>query len=589
MRVLLSTLTILFLLPLLSASPLTAQNVVLDINTDVEATSSGNPTSITINNTWVPIPHQAQEIQSIDTNEGEQEGNYILYRADNLPFSDTTTFTVYSERNEPIVEEKIEFPLQSQDLPREHLEFTELIDHDEDIQRIANKLAEGEDDLFKLVSKTGGWVTTNIEYDLSTANIEASHPSSEVLTNRNGVCDELTNLFISLLRSNGVPARFMAGYSYTESDLFDEPWGAHGWAEVYFPEYGWVPFDPTYGQYGYSDASHIVFAQGAQGERPQTTYSWRGSNSVDLETDIRVDVLEQSRDAEQQMQVSTTHPEEVGIGSSFKIEHTMYNPTNAYYTTSLQLSEIDSADTLSPNPQTITIPPREQQKVSWTIQIDEDLDETFMYEFPFTIYDQRTKTTENVTVEVSSSHEKKEVTEEPKQEKETSTTCTLPEPTYRNETINIECTSDTAQVTCFEDTCTDIDTTTTLQIPSRNITTSAIELDHSKSTNTVLPVTLVEPPNVFIEDNVINAENVEELTFNNKIVQTPANITYESEWVAADNYTETIRVEYTDLLGNTKTKELETDVTVSHEDIFSTIKGFVGNVLLSTTPSPILE
>lgn len=589
MRVLLSTLTILFLLPLLSASPLTAQNVVLDINTDVEATSSGNPTSITINNTWVPIPHQAQEIQSIDTNEGEQEGNYILYRADNLPFSDTTTFTVYSERNEPIVEEKIEFPLQSQDLPREHLEFTELIDHDEDIQRIANKLAEGEDDLFKLVSKTGGWVTTNIEYDLSTANIEASHPSSEVLTNRNGVCDELTNLFISLLRSNGVPARFMAGYSYTESDLFDEPWGAHGWAEVYFPEYGWVPFDPTYGQYGYSDASHIVFAQGAQGERPQTTYSWRGSNSVDLETDIRVDVLEQSRDAEQQMQVSTTHPEEVGIGSSFKIEHTMYNPTNAYYTTSLQLSEIDSADTLSPNPQTITIPPREQQKVSWTIQIDEDLDETFMYEFPFTIYDQRTKTTENVTVEVSSSHEKKEVTEEPKQEKETSTTCTLPEPTYRNETINIECTSDTAQVTCFEDTCTDIDTTTTLQIPSRNITTSAIELDHSKSTNTVLPVTLVEPPNVFIEDNVINAENVEELTFNNKIVQTPANITYESEWVAADNYTEIIRVEYTDLLGNTKTKELETDVTVSHEDIFSTIKGFVGNVLLSTTPSPILE
>lgn len=589
MRVLLSALILLFLLPLLSASPLTAQNVVLEINTDVEATSSGNPTGITINNTWVPIPHQAQEIQSIDINEGEQEGNYILYRADKLPFSDTTTFTVYSERNEPVVEEKIEFPLKSQDLPREHLEFTELIDHDEDIQRIANELAEGEDDLFKLVSKTGEWVTTNIEYDLSTANIEASHPSSEVLTNRNGVCDELTNLFISLLRSNGVPARFMAGYSYTESDLFDEPWGAHGWAEVYFPEYGWVPFDPTYGQYGYSDASHIVFAQGAQGERPQTTYSWRGSNSVDLETDIRVDVLEQSRDAEQQMQVSTTHPEEVGIGSSFKIEYTMYNPTNAYYTTSLQLSEIDSADTLSPNPQTITIPPREQQKVSWTIQIDEDLDETFMYEFPFTVYDQRTETTENVTLEVSSRYEKKEVTEEPEQEEETSTTCTLPEPTYRNETIHIECTSDTAQVTCFENTCTDIDTTTTLQIPSRNITTSAIELDHSESTNTVLPVTLVEPPNVFIEDNVIHAENVEELTFNNKIVQTPANITYESEWVAADNYTETIRVEYKDLLGNTKTKELETDVTVSHEDIFSTIKGFVGNVLLSTTPSPILE
>jgi hypothetical protein len=55
-----------------------------------------------------------------------------------------------------------------------------------------------------------------------------------------------------MARSLGIPARLVTGYgsgdyntltAYYEVRASD----AHSWAEVYFPGYGWVPFDPTPG------------------------------------------------------------------------------------------------------------------------------------------------------------------------------------------------------------------------------------------------------------------------------------------------------------------------------------------------------
>src|SRR3989338_2220208 len=98
------------------------------------------------------------------------------------------------------------------------------------------------------------WVKENVRYDLTTLTAEAVQTSSWVFQERRGVCDELTNLFIAMARSVGIPARFVTGTVY--SGLLPG-WGNHGWAEVYFQGYGWVPFDVTYGQYGWIDPSHV--------------------------------------------------------------------------------------------------------------------------------------------------------------------------------------------------------------------------------------------------------------------------------------------------------------------------------------------
>ena len=58
----------------------------------------------------------------------------------------------------------------------------------------------------------------NVKYDITTSTEDVSQKSSWVLKNKIGVCDEITNLFISLNRASGIPARFVSGVvSYVDT------------------------------------------------------------------------------------------------------------------------------------------------------------------------------------------------------------------------------------------------------------------------------------------------------------------------------------------------------------------------------------
>ena len=65
-----------------------------------------------------------------------------------------------------------------------------------------------------------------------------------------GYCDYYASSMVVMLRSIGVPARYVVGYSpgswnSTEKVFEVRELNYHSWAEVYFPGYGWVPFEPT--------------------------------------------------------------------------------------------------------------------------------------------------------------------------------------------------------------------------------------------------------------------------------------------------------------------------------------------------------
>ena len=94
------------------------------------------------------------------------------------------------------------------------------------------------------------WVYENIDKQVT-----ASGPSAvAVLENRRGDSNEHTVLFVALARSVGLPARTAAGLVYLEGRFY-----YHAWPEVYLE--GWVPVDPTFGQFP-ADASHIRFTIG---------------------------------------------------------------------------------------------------------------------------------------------------------------------------------------------------------------------------------------------------------------------------------------------------------------------------------------
>ena len=67
---------------------------------------------------------------------------------------------------------------------------------------------------------------------------------------RTGFCNYYASAMITMLRSLGVPARLAIGFapgtfSDSEGGWIVEARQYHSWPEVYFPDYGWVEFEPT--------------------------------------------------------------------------------------------------------------------------------------------------------------------------------------------------------------------------------------------------------------------------------------------------------------------------------------------------------
>ncbi|MBD3299172.1 MAG: transglutaminase [candidate division Zixibacteria bacterium] len=86
------------------------------------------------------------------------------------------------------------------------------------------------------------YVIDHMEYELAGGwNI-----APMVLNRGNGSCSEYTFVYISLCRSAGIPARYAGSLVIRGDDAsYDEVF--HRWVEVYLPNVGWIPVDPSRG------------------------------------------------------------------------------------------------------------------------------------------------------------------------------------------------------------------------------------------------------------------------------------------------------------------------------------------------------
>lgn len=302
------------------------------------------------------------------------------------------------------VKEKITFPLKPFEVQGlgPYLEPTEIIDSDHPLVIAkAAELAEGEDDLFKVVFNLASWVEENIKYDLNTVTSAASQKGSWVLQNKQGVCDEMTSLFVAMARSLGIPARFVSGISYTNSEevvnAVGSNWAGHGWAEVYFPNIGWVSFDVTFNQYGYIDVTHIKLRDSFDPSDPAVKYKWT-SDGVKLEKgkiDLKVKVEEEGTVVPEQIQLEQeilSH--EVGFGSYNLVKGTVKNNANYYAATALNLAVPKEMEVVGRNRRNILLHPGEVRETFWIVKIPEELPENYIYTFPVRIYSEK-----NISVE----------------------------------------------------------------------------------------------------------------------------------------------------------------------------------------------
>jgi len=72
---------------------------------------------------------------------------------------------------------------------------------------------------------------------------------------RQGFCEQYATTMTMLMRMDGYPARYVQGYlpgAVAQNTLIEQVTSQqkHAWVEVFFPGYGWIPFDPTGGGVG---------------------------------------------------------------------------------------------------------------------------------------------------------------------------------------------------------------------------------------------------------------------------------------------------------------------------------------------------
>ena len=291
------------------------------------------------------------------------------------------------------VREKIPFPTDFVEDVYKYTEPTETIDSNHPlIIAKATELAEGEDDLFKVVFKLANWVEKTVDYDLNTLTAKASQKASWVLENKNGVCDEMTSLFIAMTRSLGIPARFVKGISYTTSDLFSNKWQPHGWAEVYFPKIGWVSFDVTFGEYGYVDVTHIKLREGLDPREADTRHEWL-ANDVSLQTkqlDFKIDIQKIGEKSVEPIRLKQEIlSNSVDFGSYNLVKGILRNTADYYVATTLQLALPQELKILKRNKRTILLSPLEERETFWIIKVPEDLDKNYFYKFPLIIFSEK--------------------------------------------------------------------------------------------------------------------------------------------------------------------------------------------------------
>jgi len=119
------------------------------------------------------------------------------------------------------------------------------------IRRLADSLTAGKTARIDQVRAVEGWLKSRFTYTLELPASSADATLEAFLFRRRaGHCEYFSTAMAVLLRAKGIPTRNVngflggewnagAGYLAVTGDR------AHSWVEVWFPEWGWVPFDPT--------------------------------------------------------------------------------------------------------------------------------------------------------------------------------------------------------------------------------------------------------------------------------------------------------------------------------------------------------
>ena len=84
-------------------------------------------------------------------------------------------------------------------------------------------------------------------FEFEPGSTTAASPVDHILETGRGVCQDYAHVMIAIVRSWGIPARYVSGYLYLADDQGRpiSQTAMHAWVECCLPDQRWIGFDPT--------------------------------------------------------------------------------------------------------------------------------------------------------------------------------------------------------------------------------------------------------------------------------------------------------------------------------------------------------
>lgn len=223
---------------------------------------------------WLPYPKEnsrQRDVKLISTNCDKFiiADNNLPHRSiylekkvkDNEPtvFEYSVSYNSYAEVN---LFEKLKFNdknLANQQELKPYL--TEMYPHivfSEKIKKLSVQIVGNEKDKLKIVKKIYEWIDANIPWASAREYSTIDCIPEYVIDNKHGDCGQVSLLFITLCRLNGIPAKWQSGWMIHPNEI-----NLHDWAEIYIEPYGWIPVDQSFGIHKFDDINSKYFFLGS--------------------------------------------------------------------------------------------------------------------------------------------------------------------------------------------------------------------------------------------------------------------------------------------------------------------------------------
>lgn len=122
----------------------------------------------------------------------------------------------------------------------------------EGMKSLAENIVGNETNPFKQASLIYDWIDSRFPWAGAREYSTIPNLAEYVLGNGHGDCGQVSLLYITLLRSLGIPSRWESGWM-----LHGKQAGMHDWAMIYYEGVGWVPVDMSFGMLETSTKEYV--------------------------------------------------------------------------------------------------------------------------------------------------------------------------------------------------------------------------------------------------------------------------------------------------------------------------------------------